>query len=93
MICAAFFPNSDKSPFHTCSIYLLTCSYFFTCSYLLPILLARYIRTFDVISEVNCVLLRRTRSFKIIALYQNFDDITEVIAFCQEGGKFLIKRL
>ena len=89
MICVAFF-----SKFCHISIlyllHLLTCSYFFTCSYLLPILLARYIRSFDVISEVNCVLLRRTRSFKIIALYQNFDDITEVIAFCQEGGKFLI---
>ena len=50
-----FFPNSSKSPFYTCSIYLLTCSY------LLPILPARYMRTFDVVSEVNCVLRRRTR--------------------------------
>ena len=58
-----------------------------------PFVPARYIRTFDVVSVVNCVLLRRTRSSKIIALYPNFDVVSEVIAFYQGGGKFLIKRL
>ena len=29
-----------------------------------PFVPARYIRTFDVISEVNCVLLRRKRRFE-----------------------------
>ena len=58
-----------------------------------PFVPARYIRIFDVISEVNCVLLRKKWSFKIIALYPNFDVISEVIAFHQAGGKFLIKRL
>ena len=43
----------------------------------------RYIRTFDVISvvctiQVDCVLLRRKRRIENIALYQNFDVITEV---------------
>ena len=39
---------------------------------------ARYIRTFDVISEVNRVLLLRKRRFERISY--------------QRGGKFLIKR-
>ena len=56
-------------------------------------LLLRYIRIFDVLSEVYCVLLRRTRSFNVIALYPNFDVVSEVIAFHQGEGKFLIKRL
>ena len=53
-----------------------------------PFVPALYIRTFDV-SEVNCVLPRRTRSFKIIALYQ-FDIRSEVFELYQ--GKLLIKR-
>ena len=61
-----FFPNSAKFPFFTWFIYLLTCSY------LLPILPAHYLRTLDVISEVNCVLLRSKRRFEMIALYPNF---------------------
>ena len=43
-----------------------------------PFVPARYIRTFDVISEVNCVFVRRKRSFEKIALYPNFDVISEV---------------
>ena len=35
-------------------------------------------QTFDVISEVNCVLLKRKRRFENIALYPNFDVISEV---------------
>ena len=72
MICVAFLPNSAKSPYFTCSIYLLTFSYLVTCSYLLPIVPARYMRTFDVISEVNFRSLRSKRWFEIIALYPNF---------------------
>ena len=45
-------------------------------------------RTFDVISEVNCVLLRSKWTFENIALYPNFGVISEVIAFYQGGGKF-----
>ena len=37
-----------------------------------------YIRTFDVISEVNCVFLRKKRKFEKIALYPSFDNIAEV---------------
>ena len=60
----------------------------------LPFVSARYIRTFDVLSEVNCVLLRRRkRRFEAIELNPNFDDISEEIAFCQGGGKFSSKRL
>ena len=44
----------------------------------LPFVPARYIRTFDVISEVNCVLLPRKRKFDTIALHPNFDVIFEV---------------
>ena len=58
-----------------------------------PFVPARYTRTDDVVSEVNCVLLRRTRSFKIIALYPNLYVVFEVIACYQGGGKFSIKRL
>ena len=43
-----------------------------------PFVPARYIRTFDAISEVNCVVLRRKRRFEKIALYPNFDVISEV---------------
>ena len=57
-----------------------------------PFVPTRYIRTFHVVFEVFCVLLRMTRSFKIIALYSNFDVISQVIAFHQGGSKFLIKR-
>ena len=60
-----------------------------------PFVPVRYIRTFDVMSEVNCVLLRRTQSFKIIALYPHldFDVVSEEFAFLQGGEKLLIKRL
>ena len=44
----------------------------------LPFVPARYIRTFDGISEVNCALLRRKRKFDKIALYPRFDVIPEV---------------
>ena len=44
-----------------------------------PFVPARYIRTFDVTAEVNCVFLRRKRKFEKIALYPNFDIISEVI--------------
>ena len=58
-----------------------------------PFIPARDIRTFDVVSEVNCVLLRRTRCFEIIALYPNLYVISEVFAFYKGTGKFLIERL
>ena len=37
-----------------------------------------YVRTFDVISEANCVLLRKKRKFENIALCPNYDVISEV---------------
>ena len=43
-----------------------------------PFVPARYIRTFDVMSEVNCVLLRSKRRFETFALYPSFDVIFEV---------------
>ena len=58
----------------------------------LPFVPARYNRTFDVISEVNCVLLKRKRRFENIALYPNFDVISEVNCVLPRG-KFSIKRL
>ena len=58
-----------------------------------PFVPARYIQTFHVVFEVYRVLLGMTRSFKIIALYSNFDVISEIIAVYQGVGKFLIKRL
>ena len=44
----------------------------------LPYVPTRYILTFDLISDVNCVLLWRKRRFENIALYPNFDVISEV---------------
>ena len=44
----------------------------------LPLVPARYIRTFDVISEENCVLLRTKRRFKLIAPCPNFENASEV---------------
>ena len=38
----------------------------------------RYIRTFDVIADMNSVLPRRKRMIEIIALYANFDCISKV---------------
>ena len=53
--------------------YSHACSYLLTCSSLLPnVSSARYMRTIDVISEVNCILLRSKRRFEFIALYPNF---------------------
>ena len=92
MICVAFFPNSAKSPFYTRSIYLLTCSYLLTrilqephrMSYLSPwdCFYSNTIRNFDITTGVN---------IRSKALYPKFDVISEVIAFYQGGGKFLIK--
>ena len=44
----------------------------------LPFGTARYNQTLDVISEVNWVLLTRRRIFQNIALYPNFDFISEI---------------
>ena len=44
----------------------------------LPFVLSRYIRTFDVISEVICVLLTRKRRIENIVLFLNFDVISKV---------------
>ena len=53
--------------------YSHACSYLLTCSSLLPnVSSARYMRTIDVISEVNCILLRSKRRFEFIALNPNF---------------------
>ena len=50
-------------------------------------------RTFDVMPEVRCALLRRTRRFENIALYPNFDVISEVNSVLQAGGKLSIRKL
>ena len=42
-----------------------------------PFVPKRYIRIFDVISEVNGVFLQSKPSFEKIALYPNFDVISE----------------
>ena len=39
---------------------------------------ARYIRTFDVIFEISCILLRRRLMFGKIALHAIFNVISEV---------------
>ena len=44
----------------------------------LPFVPERYIRTVDVTSVVNCVLLKKKRRFKNIALYPKYDVIFEV---------------
>ena len=41
-----------------------------------PFVPPHYIPTFAVMSEGNCVFLRRKRKFKKIALYPNFDVIS-----------------
>ena len=53
---------------------------------------ARYLQIFDVISEVNCVLLRTKRRFKNIALYPNFDVISEVDCVLLRSGRGSKKR-
>ena len=59
----------------------------------LPLVPARYIRIFDVISKVNCVLLWRKRRFEKIAPYTNFDLISEVKlpSFTKEEVNFRLK--
>ena len=44
----------------------------------LPFVTACFIRTFDVVSDTKCVLLRRKRGSKKIPLHPNFDVICEV---------------
>ena len=44
----------------------------------IPFVPACYIRTFDVISDMICFLLRRKRRIEFIALYPKFDVISEV---------------
>ena len=44
----------------------------------LPFVLARYIQTLDVISEVNFVLLRRKQMFETNGLYPNLNVISKV---------------
>ena len=74
-LCCVFSPNFARSPWlPTISHYLtilVTCSFMFRFTKEEAELL-RYIRIFDVISELYCILLRRRRMFEIIALYPNF---------------------
>ena len=44
----------------------------------LPFVPARYNRAFDIISEVNCILLNGKRRIQISALYPNSDVIFDV---------------
>ena len=55
-----------------------------------PFVPARYIRTFEVISEVNCVFLRRKQRFKKLRCIRILTLYSKKIAFYQAAGKFSI---
>ena len=82
MICIAFFSKfCQKSTFYSISTLILhfTKEEAEVRKQAFPFVTARYIRTFDVITGVNCVFLRRKRRFQKVAIYPNFDVISEVI--------------
>ena len=68
-----FFPNFAKSPLTPFSILYLVLRFTKEEAEVrkqaLSFVPARYIRSFDVISEVNCVLLRRKRTFENIPVH------------------------
>ena len=81
MICVAFFFQilQDSTFYYILNLILrFTKEQAGVRKHAFPFVPARYIRTFDVISEVDCVFLRRKRRFENIELYPNFDVISEV---------------
>ena len=76
--CVAFFSNFAKSPLLTqfLILHLRGGGGSKTSAPICPNTL--YLRTFDVISGVTCVLPQRKRRPENIALYPNFDVISEV---------------